>query len=325
MAKFKVYYTVELNEVATNIFTGHDFEVRVCSKPNDEEVYLRELEEFQPDAIMCRTEPITARMMDICTSLKVVGKQGAGLDNIDMDHAQEKNIQVVFAPAGNANAVAEHGLFLMLACAKRFNYVDKQFRGGNFLVRMGMEHTVELGGKTLGVIGCGRISSLLMQKCKYGLGMKVIGYDPYVTQEKIGDLCEMKATAKEVWEQGDFVSIHLPVVDSTYHSIGREQFSWMKPHASFINVARGALIKENEMIECLKDGTLFQAGLDVFEHEPIQESSRELFDLDNVIMTPHMAATTEQSVINCCTSVADDIVAVCNGEAPKCPANKPKF
>ena len=117
----------------------------------------------------------------------------------------------------------------------------------------------------------------------------------------------------------------LPVVPSTEHSIGREQFSWMKPTASFINCARGALIKENELVECLKDGTLFQAGLDVFEHEPIQESSRELFNLDNVIMTPHMAATTEQSVLNCCTSVANDIVAVCNGQEPKVKAQKPKF
>ena len=146
-----------------------------------------------------------------------------------------------------------------------------------------------------------------------------------MTQEKIGDLCELKETAKEVWEQADFVSVHLPVVPSTEHSIGREQFSWMKPTASFINCARGALIKEDELVACLQDGTLFQAGLDVFEHEPIQESSRALFDLDNVIMTPHMAATTEQSVLNCCTSVANDIVAVCNGQEPQVKAQKPKF
>ena len=177
----------------------------------------------------------------------------------------------------------------------------------------------------LGMIGCGRISQLAMKKCKYGFGMKVIGYDPYMTQEKIGDLCELKETAKEVWEQADFVSVHLPVVPSTEHSIGREQFSWMKPTASFINCARGALIKEDELVACLQDGTLFQAGLDVFEHEPIQESSRALFDLDNVIMTPHMAATTEQSVLNCCTSVANDIVAVCNGQEPQVKAQKPKF
>ena len=287
MAKFKVYYTIELNEIATHIFESNDFEVKLCSH-NDEETYVKELAAFQPDAIMCRTEPITAKMMDTCTNLKVIGKQGAGLDNIDMDHAHAKDITVVY-------------------------------------VRMDMEHTYELGGKTLGMIGCGRISQLAMKKCKYGFGMKVIGYDPYMTQEKIGDLCELKATAKEVWEQADFVSVHLPVVPSTEHSIGREQFSWMKPTASFINCARGALIKEDELVACLQDGTLFQAGLDVFEHEPIQESSRALFDLDNVIMTPHMAATTEQSVLNCCTSVANDIVAVCNGQEPKVKAQKPKF
>ena len=293
MAKFKVYYTIELNEVATHIFESNDFEVKLCSH-NDEETYVKELAEFQPDAIMCRTEPITAKMMDTCTNLKVIGKQGAGLDNIDMDHAHAKDITVVYAPAGNANAVAEHAVMLMLMCAKRFTYVDRQFRGGNFLVRMDMEHTYELGGKTLGMIGCGRISQLAMKKCKYGFGMKVIGYDPYMTQEKIGDLCELKETAKEVT-------------------------------ASFINCARGALIKEDELVACLQDGTLFQAGLDVFEHEPIQESSRALFDLDNVIMTPHMAATTEQSVLNCCTSVANDIVAVCNGQEPQVKAQKPKF
>lgn len=325
MAKFKVYYTVELNKVATEIFEANDFEIKVTTKANDVEVYKKELAEFQPDAIMCRTEPITKEMIDVCNNLKVVGKQGAGLDNIDMDYCAEKNLQVVFSPAGNANAVAEHGLLLMLACAKRFNYVDKQFRSGNFLVRMGMKNTVELEGMTVGMIGCGRISQLLMKKCKYGMGMKVIGYDPYLTQDKVGDLVELKATAKEVWEQADFVSVHLPVVDSTKYSIGREQFSWMKPTASFINVARGALIKENELIECLKDGTLFQAGLDVFDSEPIKKESEELFNLDNVIMTPHMAATTLQSVINCCTSVANDIVAVCNGKAPVTPAIKPKF
>ena len=175
MAKFKVYYTIELNEVATHIFESNDFEVKLCSH-NDEETYVKELAEFQPDAIMCRTEPITAKMMDTCKNLKVIGKQGAGLDNIDMDHAHAKDITVVYAPAGNANAVAEHAVMLMLMCAKRFTYVDRQFRGGNFLVRMGMEHTYELGGKTLGMIGCGRISQLAMQKCKYGFGMNVIGH-----------------------------------------------------------------------------------------------------------------------------------------------------
>jgi len=324
MAKFKVYFTIALTEEATRLFEANDFEVRLCAH-NDEETYVRELKEYQPDAIMGRVEKVTPRMMDACDHLKVIGKQGAGIDNIDMVYAAKKGIRVVFSPAGNANAVAEHAIMLMLMCAKRYELVDRQFRAGNFLVRMGLDHTYELAGKTLGVIGCGRISTLLQKKAKYGFGMNVIGYDPYLTQEQVGDLCELKATAQEVWSQADFVSIHLPVVESTFHSVGREQFRWMKPTACFINCARGALVREDELVECLKDGTLFQAGLDVFEHEPITGAGLELFQLDNVIMTPHMAAQTQQAISNCCTTVVNDIIAVCNGQEPKWPAKPPKF
>lgn len=297
----------------------------VVAKGTGESAWIEEMQREQPAAILTRADRVSAAMMDACPGLKAIGKQGIGLDCIDMDVATQRGIQVVYAPVSNVNAAAEHTMFMIMACARRFSYVDRVFRGGNFDVRYGLHNTFELSGRTLGLIGCGHVGSRVAQKASLGFGMKVIGYDPYMTQEKIGDLCELKATAKEVWEQADFVSVHLPVVPSTEHSIGREQFSWMKPTASFINCARGALIKENELVECLKDGTLFQAGLDVFEHEPIQESSRELFNLDNVIMTPHMAATTEQSVLNCCTSVANDIVAVCNGQEPKVKAQKPKF
>ena len=284
----------------------------------------------EADAILVRSADM--HEMEVPANLKAVARAGAGVNNIPLDKFAEAGIAVFNTPGANANAVKELVLAGMLLASRdiiggvawvRDNADDenvgkaaekakKQFAGGEIL------------GKTLGVIGLGAIGKLVAQSAE-ALGMKVIGYDPYLTQDKIGDLCELKATAKEVWEQADFVSVHLPVVPSTEHSIGREQFSWMKPTASFINCARGALIKENELVECLKDGTLFQAGLDVFEHEPIQESSRELFDLDNVIMTPHMAATTEQSVLNCCTSVANDIVAVCNGQEPKVKAQKPKF
>ena len=324
MAKFKIYYTMPADKASVDIFAANDFEIMYCSR-SDEKTFIEELGKFQADAIICRTAPITAAVMDTCKKLKVIGKQGAGIDNIDMDYAEKKGVQVVYTPTSNANAVAEHAMYLMLACAKRANYVDRQFRNGNFFVRMGLKNTFELKGKTLGVIGCGRISTLLMQKAKYGFDMKIIGYDPYISQEKLGDLCELKATAKEVWEQADFISVHLPVVPSTLHSIGREQFSWMKKTASFINCARGALVKENELIDCLKDGTLFQAGLDVYDAEPIKEESRELYQLENAILTPHMAATTEQAVTACCVNVANDIVAVCNGKEPVSPARKPKF
>lgn len=320
--KFKAYYTNKLSDVATQIFNNNDVEVKVASAL-DEETYIRELKEYQPDVIMCRTEPVTAAMMDVCQNLKGVGKQGAGLDNIDIDHATSKKIQVVYAPAGNANAVAEHAVMLMLMTARRFSYVNDQFRKGNFYVRMGLENTVEVEGKTLGLVGCGRISKLFAAKCINGLGMKVVGYDPYVTKEQLGGLpIELKDSADEIWKTADFVSIHLPLMPSTERTVGMEEFKMMKPRAIFLNVARGGLIREEELVEALKTGVLFGAGLDVYEPEPLCENSRQMMDMDNVVLTPHTAASTEQSVINCCTSCATDLVNVCYGRPVVCPVNK---
>ena len=275
------------------------------------------------DALIVRIGKCDAAALACCPQLKVIGRPGIGYDSVDVTQATKLGIPVVVTPGANGRSVAEHTVAMMLSLSKNLVEANNETLQGHWSIR-DAHKAFQWEGKTVGIIGLGPIGRETAKIC-LGIGMKVIGYDPYLTQDKIGDLCELKATAKEVWEQADFVSVHLPVVPSTEHSIGREQFSWMKPTASFINCARGALIKENELVECLKDGTLFQAGLDVFEHEPIQESSRELFDLDNVIMTPHMAATTEQSVLNCCTSVANDIVAVCNGQEPKVKAQKPKF
>lgn len=322
MAKYKVYYTNKLSDVATNIFNSNDMEVMVASSI-DEQVYIKEMKEFQPDAVMCRTEPVTAAMMDVCEHLRVIGKQGAGLDNIDMDGATQRKIQVVFAPAGNANAVAEHAVMLMLMAARRFNYVNNEFRKGNFWVRMGLQNTVEVQGKTLGLLGCGRISKLFAAKAIHGMGMKVIGYDPYIKPEQLDGLpIELKDSADEIWKTADFVSIHLPLIPATERTVGMAQFKMMKPRAIFLNLARGGLVREEELVEALKTGVLFGAAIDVYEPEPLCENSRQLLDLDNVILTPHTAASTEESVINCCTSCANDIVAVCYGRAPACPANK---
>lgn len=320
--KYKVYYTNHLSDVATQIFNSNDVEVREASALN-EQTYIKELQEYQPDLIMCRTEPVTAAMMDVCTHLKGVGKQGAGLDNIDIEHATEKKIQVVYAPAGNANAVAEHAVMLTLMSARRFSYVDRQFRSGNFYVRMGLENTVEVQGKTLGLIGCGRIAKIFASKVINGLGMRVIGYDPYVTEAQLGGLpIELQSSPDEVWKNADFLSIHLPLMPATEKTVGLPQFKMMKPRAIFINVARGGLVREDEMVEALKSGVLFGAALDVYDPEPLSENSRQMLDMDNVILTPHTAASTEESVINCCTSCANDLVNVCYGRPLANPVNK---
>lgn len=319
---FTVFYTVQINDVATKIFEAAGGKAVVTDHFFDEAGYIEELKQLQPEAIMCRTEPVTAAMMDAAgPNLKVIGKQGAGLDNIDIEAATARKIRVVYAPGQNAQSVAEQAAFLMLACARRFNYVDRQFRSGNYKVRFGLEHTYELQGKTLGLVGCGRIGRMLATIAKHGFGMNVIGYDPYLKQEQLGDLITLVENQDEVFKQADFVSLHTPLTPETEHSIGMREFKLMKPTASFINASRGEVVNEAELIQAMQEGVINCAGLDVTEKEPLPLDS-PLYSLDNVILTPHTAATTEQSVIRCCETVANDICAVIDGKDAKFAANK---
>ncbi len=319
---FTVFYTVQINDAATEIFEAAGGKAVTTNHFFDEAGYIEELKELKPEAIMCRTEPVTAAMMDAAgPNLKVIGKQGAGLDNIDIAAATARKIRVVFAPGQNAQSVAEQTAFLMLACARRFHFVDRQFREGNYKIRFSLENTYELSGKTLGLVGCGRIGRMLATIAKNGFGMNVIGYDPFLKQEQLGDLITLVPTEDDVFRQADFVSLHTPLTPETEHSVGMRQFKLMKPTASLLNASRGEVVNEEELIQALKDGTLFGAGLDVTEKEPLPLDS-PLYSLDNVVLTPHTAASTEQSVLRCCTTVAEDICSVVAGGDAKFPANK---
>ncbi len=318
---FKVFYTVEISRVATEIFERAGGSTYTTQNYLDEAGYIKELDEIRPDAIMCRTEPITAEMMDADPDLKVIGKQGAGLDNIDIKAAVQRKIRVVYAPGQNAQSVAESAVFLMLACARRFTYVDREMREGNYKVRFSLTNTFELQGMTLGLIGCGRIGRMLATIAKNGFGMKVIGYDPFLKQEQVGDLITMYKNEDDVFRMADFVSLHTPLTPETEHSIGMEKFRMMKPTASLINASRGEVVNEAEMIEALESGVLFGAGLDVTEREPLPLDS-PLYTLDNVVLTPHTSATTVQSVERCCETVAKDIITVLEGGQPQFPGNK---
>lgn len=319
---FTVFYTVQINNVATEIFEAAGGKTVVTERFFDEAGYIEELKALQPEAIMCRTEPITAAMMDAAgPNLKVIGKQGAGLDNIDMEAATARKIRVVYAPGLNAQSVAEMSVFLMLACARRHNYVDREFRSGNYKVRFGLQNTFELKGKTLGLVGCGRIGRMFAEIAKNGFGMNIIGYDPFLKQEQVGDLLTLVENQDEVFKQADFISLHTPLTPETEHSIGMRQFKMMKPTASIINASRGEVVNEAELIQALQEGIINCAGLDVTEQEPLPLDS-PLYSLDNAILTPHTAASTQQSVIRCCQAVANDIIAVIEGKEAAGAANK---
>lgn len=318
----KVLFLKEMDQSGKDILRKSGIEVLV-SKGSSESDYIRDIRDNQVDGILCRTERVTAGMIDASGKLRVVAKHGVGLDNIDMNHCTENGIQVVYAPMGNANSVAEHTIFLLLACAKRFHYVDGIFREGDFDVRYTLHNTFELDGKTLGLLGCGRIGQLVAQKAADGFGMRVIGYDPHANQERLRGPITL-VSKEEVLREADFISLHMPSIPETRGSIGAGEFALMKPTASFLNVARGDIVVEEDLIAALERGQILGAGLDVFDNEPIGPDNKLLL-MPQVIATPHTAATTEQAVRRCCTMAAQGIVeALFDGQVTY-PANRPKF
>ena len=317
---YKVITLKQMDQSGHEYLAQHGVEV-ITSQCDNEAGWIKEIAENQVDGIFCRVDKITPAMMDASPNLKVIAKQGAGLDNIDIPYATSKKIQVVYSPAGNMQTVAEHATMLLLMYAQRYRYVDHQMRGGNFNVRYTLTGTHDLNGHTIGLIGCGRISQCFATILVNGFGMKAIGYDPYITPDKLQVPIELKATADEVWQQADYVSLHLQSNDETRHSIGYKQFSMMKPSASFINCARGDLIVEADLIRALEEGKIYGAALDVFEQEPLP-LDHPFLTMENVVLTPHMGAATQDSVIRCTTTSCEEIVQVLNGQPVAFPGNK---
>lgn len=320
MSKYKVIFLKELDVSGKNILWDDGAEI-IVTGGHSEEVFIQEIRDNQVDAIMCRTEIVTPAMMDASPNLKVIAKHGVGLDNIDMEYATKKGIQVVYAPLGNSNSVAEHVIMLMLMAARRFQHVDREFRNGNFDVRYTLQDTYELDGKTLGILGCGRIGQIIANKVAFGFGMDVIGYDPYAKQEQMKAPIKLLKSRDDVLAQSDFISLNLPSLPATRGSIDFKAFQKMKDKAIFINCSRGDVVVEADLIRALQEGIILGAGLDVFDKEPI-DYTNPLLEMSNVIMTPHTAATTQQAVIRCCSTAAQGIVEVMNNKPVAFPGNK---
>lgn len=238
-------------------------------------------------AILIRSAKITAEIMDAIPILKVVAKHGMGVDNIDVEHATEKGILVVNAPFSNLNAVAEHIVMLLISCSKRTVRMDKLTRAGQFKERNTYK-TIELKGSTVGIIGMGKISRMVVKKLS-GFEMNMIASDPFVKQEDLGDLPVKMVSAEEVYKNSDFVIVHTSLFPSTFHLVGAEQFKMMKNTAYVINAARGPVVDEEAMIAAINNGEIAGAGLDVFEQEPPANDNPLFLQEDNVL-SPHNAA-----------------------------------
>ncbi len=273
------------------------------------------------DAVLSFETLLDKEAIDAAPKLKIISSFSAGVDTIDVKYAAEKGIMVANSGAANANVVAEHTMYLLLACAKRAKKMEMLAKAGNFTSNQSY-YSREVAGSTLGLIGCGRIGRIVAAKAYAGFGMRVIGYDPYLKAEQVPPEIELVQEIDEVLERADFISLHLPLTESTRRCIGAEQLKKMKSDSYLINAARGELICESDLVTALKEGWISGAGLDVFEQEPA-DPQNPLFALDNVIVTPHSASNVRETWLHMGLNAAKGIVAASRGEKPEFLLNKP--
>jgi D-3-phosphoglycerate dehydrogenase len=253
--------------------------------------------------------------------LQVISRTGAGVDNVDLAVATRMGILVTVVPGANTRSVVEHALTLIFASMKQIPLMDREVRRDNFAIRF-KNLPRDLYGKTLGLVGLGRIGSELARVCRQAFDMHILAYDPYVAPETMAkvkswvEFCSME----KLFREADVISLHIPFSPETQKMIGAQQLGWMKPDAFLVNTSRGGVIDEAALVQCLKERRIAGAGLDVFAREPLPEESL-LKGLDNVILTPHTAALTRECVIRVAVEAARATLDVFQGRKPEGLAN----
>lgn len=244
----------------------------------------------------------TADVIEAAKNLKVIGRAGSGLDNVDKNAASKKGIVVMNTPGGNTITTAEHTVAMLFSLARMIPQATASLKGGKWEKKKFMG--VELFNKTLGIVGLGNIGSQVAKKAQ-GLEMVVIAYDPFLSEETARELGIEKVELAEVFKRADFITVHTPLTPETKNIINAKTIDIMKPGVRIINCARGGIINEKDLFEALKSGKVAGAALDVFEKEPPEDFS--LIGLDNVICTPHLGASTEEAQENVALAIAEQI------------------
>lgn len=269
------------------------------------------------DAILTRETKIDASLINKLTNCKVILRYGVGIDNIDLEAAKLRGIFVVNVPDYGSDAVAEHALALLLSTTRRIVPIHQTVLKGEWgAQKPGIIYSFK--GKTLGLIGTGRIGLAFIQKCRGLEFSRVIAYDPFVNELENVELQDLKT----VIEESDFLSLHAPLTEKTKHLINKETLSLMKSTTILINTARGGLIQEYDLADALIEGKILAAGLDVFETEPLP-SDHPLIGLDNVVLTNHVGWYNEESIENLQRKAAEEVARVLKGELPKHWVNRP--
>jgi D-3-phosphoglycerate dehydrogenase len=298
----RVLVSDKLSKTAVQIFKDRGVEVDYLPDlGKDKDKLLEVIGQYDGLAIRSATK-VTEKLIGAAPNLKVIGRAGIGVDNVDIPAASRRGIIVMNTPFGNSITTAEHAIAMMFAVARQLPEADASTRAGKWEKNRFMG--VEITGKTLGVIGCGNIGSIVASR-GVGLKMHVIAFDPFLSEQRAADLGVEKVELEELFERSDFTTLHTPLTDKTRNVISAEAIAMMKPGVRIINCARGGLIDEAALYEALKSGKVAGAGLDVFETEPATDSP--LFGLPNVVCTPHLGASTSEAQENVALQVAEQM------------------
>ena len=298
----RVLVSDELSETAVQIFRDRGVEVDYLPKlGKDKEALAAIIDQYDGLAIRSATKA-TDKLLERATRLKVIGRAGIGVDNVDIPAASKKGVIVMNTPFGNSITTAEHAIAMMFACARQLPEANTSTHAGKWEKSRFLG--VELFNKTLGVIGAGNIGGIVCDRA-VGLKMKVIAYDPFLSEERAKQLGVTKVELDDLLARSDFITLHVPLTDKTRNILSAENLAKTKKGVRIINCARGGLIDEAALAEALKSGHVAAAALDVFEVEPATENP--LFGLPNLVCTPHLGAATTEAQENVALQVAQQM------------------
>ncbi len=272
------------------------------------------------DALIVRSATkVTRDIIGAADKLRVIGRAGVGLDNVDLDAATQKGVIVMNTPSGNSISTAEHTMSMILALSRNIAQADASIKAGEWKRSKFMG--VELYNKTLGIVGLGRIGKEVAKRA-LSFGMKILAFDPFLSRE-VGDKLGIEAVElQELLERSDYITVHTPLTEETTHMISGEEFSRMKKGVRVINCARGGIIDEAALTKAIKEGKVSAAAIDVFEKEP-PSPGNELLKLDKVVTTPHLGASTEEAQVNVAIEVAEIVRDALLGKGIRNAANYP--
>ena len=293
---------------------GTEVDVKTGMSPEELKACIGEY-----DALVVRSQTqVTEDVIEAAKNLKIIGRAGVGVDNIDVEAATQRGIIVINAPEGNMISAAEHTIAMMMAMSRNIPQANQSMKLGKWDRKLFMG--VEVRGKTLGVVGLGRIGAEVTKRAQ-GMEMNILAYDPFISEERAADLGVKLTTVEDIVLNADYITVHTPLTKDTRNLIDKEEFEKARPGVRIINCARGGIINEKALAEAVASGKVAAAAIDVFTSEP--PTGSPLLEQDNIILTPHLGASTKEAQVNVAVDVAEQIINFSQGLPIKNAINMP--